>query len=231
MGYITLGKTDQLQIKIPTKLTTNWADELKKDFLKVLVEHDHSGNGKGVLLKSDSLEPNSLSGLVFRLDNDQWLRARNAADTADINVIKVTADDKVLLGGTEIVLGEGATSALSIDSSNITLNNDSLTINELQSNRLASEKAFTLAPGSTHTLITATEGPVYYGGLTIEYVIFHAGKRQVGTLLVHRNSAAVADEFVGFDHGFLFSINSAELVVDCTTATSNVSIKFVEIRR
>lgn len=96
MGYITLGQETELQIKIPTKLTTNWADELKEHLFKVLVKHDHSGmNGMGVALSGDSFLENSVSDLAIRLRNNEYLRARNAADTGDINILKVNASDNI----------------------------------------------------------------------------------------------------------------------------------------
>jgi len=49
------------------------------------------------ILDSRFLAPNSITGADLRLDNDQYLKARNAADNADVNVIKVDAFDRTIL--------------------------------------------------------------------------------------------------------------------------------------
>lgn len=49
------------------------------------------------LVKGKFIEDNAVSGDKFRLDNDQFLKGRNAADNADVNIIKVTGTDTLEL--------------------------------------------------------------------------------------------------------------------------------------
>lgn len=44
------------------------------------------------------VKDNAINGAKFRLNNDQFMRARNAADTADINLLKLNATDKAEFG-------------------------------------------------------------------------------------------------------------------------------------
>jgi hypothetical protein len=42
------------------------------------------------------IAPNAISGAEIRLDNDESLRARNAANNGDVNILKVNASDRIL---------------------------------------------------------------------------------------------------------------------------------------
>jgi hypothetical protein len=47
-------------------------------------------------VEAASLSPNSISGAEIRLLNDEYLRARNAANNADVNILKVNSSDRIL---------------------------------------------------------------------------------------------------------------------------------------
>lgn len=98
MAFITLGTSSQLQIQIPIKGTTGWSDELRAEFFQKLVEHDHSGNGKGATIGPNALGPNVVTGTNIKLSNDQFLRSRNAADNNDIDILKVNGSNLIELG-------------------------------------------------------------------------------------------------------------------------------------
>lgn len=104
MSFINLGNSNQLQIKIPIKGTTGWSDELRAEFFQKLVEHDHSGNGKGAPIGPNSLGPDTVTGANIRLANDQFLRSRNAADDGDINILKVNGSNLIELGTSVVSL-------------------------------------------------------------------------------------------------------------------------------
>ena len=57
MAGVPLGTTTQLQITIPKKGEVNWAESIKQNCFQKIVEHDHSGNGKGAKIN------------IFDLDN------------------------------------------------------------------------------------------------------------------------------------------------------------------
>lgn len=93
MPYITLGAASELQIKVPTIGSTGWADTLRTDTFLKIAEHNHTGSGNGSQLGTGSILADAITGAKIRLDNNEYIRARNAADSANINLIKVDAND------------------------------------------------------------------------------------------------------------------------------------------
>lgn len=93
MAFITLGNSQQLQIKVPSPGDTGWADVMRTDTFLKIAEHLHTGSGDGAQLGTGSLLADAITGAKIRLDNDEYIRARNAADSANINLIKVDAND------------------------------------------------------------------------------------------------------------------------------------------
>lgn len=104
MSFISLGTEDQLQIRIPIQRSTGWAQELIEEFFQKVVEHDHSGNGKGVPLGAGALADNSVTNLSIRLNNNEFLRSRNTADDADIDIVKVNTSNEIELGASVVSL-------------------------------------------------------------------------------------------------------------------------------
>lgn len=87
-----------LTLTIPTLGDTNW-DELIRDscFLKIS-EHDHTGGGKGLQLATAAIQDSAITGAKIRLANNEALKGRNAANSADIQLIKVDTSDYVTVG-------------------------------------------------------------------------------------------------------------------------------------
>lgn len=101
MPFITLGTTSQLQIKVPTKGTTNWDETMRTDTFLKIAEHDHSGtSGNGTQLSTAAFAANSVTGAKIRLDNDEYLRARNAANSADLELLKANSSDEIVFNTT-----------------------------------------------------------------------------------------------------------------------------------
>lgn len=97
MAFITLGTATQLQIKVPTIGSTDWADTMRTDTFLKIAQHQHTGAGDGAQLGTGSLSADAVTGAKIRLDNDEYLKARNAADSANINIIKVDANDDLYM--------------------------------------------------------------------------------------------------------------------------------------
>lgn len=97
MGFITLGTSTELQIKVPTIGTTDWADTMRTDTFLKIAEHLHTGSGDGAQLGTGSLLADAVTGAKIRLDNDEYLRARNAADSANVNLLKLDSNDDLYL--------------------------------------------------------------------------------------------------------------------------------------
>ena len=87
--------TKGLTIKVPTRSTKNWDGTLFTELFEKISEHNHEGSGTGTPLGTDGLQANAVDDTKIRLRNEQWLRARNAADTGDITLIRANASDAV----------------------------------------------------------------------------------------------------------------------------------------
>ena len=98
MPYLTLGSASQLTIKVPTAGSTDWAETMKTDTFQKIAEHNHTGSGTGSQLGAGSILANAISGSKIRLSNDEYLRARDAANSTDINIVKVNTSDKAEFG-------------------------------------------------------------------------------------------------------------------------------------
>lgn len=99
MPYITLASG--LTIKVPTKGTTDWSDTMKSDTFQKVSEHDHTGSGRGTIIGTASIAADAVNDLKIRLINDSYLRSRNAANLADINIVKVDANDEIVINHTK----------------------------------------------------------------------------------------------------------------------------------
>ena len=98
MPFINIGSGAELIVSIPTKKTQNWNDDFRDNFATPLAQHDHTGSGKGRLIATAAIAADAVDGTKLLLDNDQFLRGRNAADSGNINIIKVNSSDKLALG-------------------------------------------------------------------------------------------------------------------------------------
>jgi hypothetical protein len=83
--------------------------------------HDHTGNGKGALITSAAISANALTDEKIRLRNNQWLRARNAADSADVNILRVTTGNVLELN---LTIDGTSLSADSVNDTKIRLRNN-----------------------------------------------------------------------------------------------------------
>jgi len=90
--------TKGLTIKVPTRSTKNWDSTLLSALFEKISEHTHQGSGTGNQITTNGIAANGVKGTNLRLDNAQWLRGRNAANTGDINLIRATSGDAVEVG-------------------------------------------------------------------------------------------------------------------------------------
>lgn len=95
MPYITLAG---LAIKVPTRGTKNW-DQTVLDFTwKKIASHTHTGAGDGNQITAAGLAPNSVTEDKIRFSNNAWIKARNAANTGDVNIVRVNTSDAIEFG-------------------------------------------------------------------------------------------------------------------------------------
>jgi len=212
MAFIQLGTLDQLRISIPTKLTTNWADQLKDDFFQKVVEHDHSANGKGAQLGSSAFLDDSINQVKVRLDNDQFLRSRDAAGTGDIDVLKVDTEDEIVLGArvkqvdTDSVLADSAT----ISTGDV----DSLTVR-----KITGSGSISITSPGTSTLIPI-DGNKHQ---ILEYRIEYSGSVQSGSFRSSSLGSIFTEDFIGSDLGFVLDSSSGTSITIDTSSEPTIS--------
>jgi hypothetical protein len=97
MAFITLGSSSELQIVVPTVGSTNWGDTMRTDTFLKIAQHQHTGAADGAQLGTGSIATDAITGAKIRLDNDEYLKARNAADSANISILKVDTNDELYL--------------------------------------------------------------------------------------------------------------------------------------
>lgn len=81
-----------LTITAPVKGDTNYApvEDAKNTRIS---QHDHSGGGMGTQIGTSALASDSVNATKIRLGNNTSLRARNVADSADVNLFKLGTDN------------------------------------------------------------------------------------------------------------------------------------------
>lgn len=91
-----------LTLTLPSAGSTNWADTFHDNFAVPISGHDHTGGGKGVQIGTNAIASNAVNQSKIRLANDGYLRARNAANSGDIEICKVSAADKIRFNGSNV---------------------------------------------------------------------------------------------------------------------------------
>lgn len=86
-----------LTITIPSLGDVNWATTIRDSCFALISDHGHTGSGDGVQIGTSALVNDGVTDAKIRLRNNQYLRARNAANSADINVLGVTSSDNTEL--------------------------------------------------------------------------------------------------------------------------------------
>lgn len=82
-----------LTLSVPTRGTVDFDQDFLNNFATPISTHDHTGGGKGAQLTTDAFASNAITGVKFRLANDQYLRSRNQANDGDINILKINTSD------------------------------------------------------------------------------------------------------------------------------------------
>lgn len=92
---VTVGSGNDVIIQIPSKGEEGWADLIRTQCFAILAGHTHAGSGQGQKIDAGSIAANAVRTAAIRLENNQFLRARNAADNADLNLFKVNTSNQL----------------------------------------------------------------------------------------------------------------------------------------
>jgi hypothetical protein len=115
MAFTTLSN---MSIKVPTRNTKNWDDELLATFTS-LDAHDHT-SGKGVQIPTAGLANDAVTGAKILMLNDVGLEQKDSGGTAR-EIINLNSSDVLVLsdsGGNELL--EGVTTASAVNHLEIT---------------------------------------------------------------------------------------------------------------
>jgi len=85
-----------LTLTIPSAGQLNWSTSFKNNFATPISGHDHTGGGKGVNIGTNAISSNAVTDTKIRLSNNSYLRGRNAANNADLNICKVDGSNKII---------------------------------------------------------------------------------------------------------------------------------------
>lgn len=96
MAFTTL--TLGLTLTIPTNGTKNWGTTLKTTTWTKISNHNHTGSGDGNQMVTGSYTNDSVTDPKIRLTNAGWLRSRNQAGSADVNLIRLNTSNEIELG-------------------------------------------------------------------------------------------------------------------------------------
>lgn len=96
MPYVTL--SGGLTLTIPTAGTNNYADTIRSGAWQKIADHDHTGGGRGTQIGAGAIASNAITDSSIRLSNNSYLRARNAANSGDVSLLKANASDEAEFG-------------------------------------------------------------------------------------------------------------------------------------
>lgn len=88
-----------LEVTWPDINERNWGEAFEEGFAIPVSAHQHTGNGDGAQLTTNSIADNAITGAKIRLANNVGIRSRNDANSADIEIVKLGPDNKVIFGG------------------------------------------------------------------------------------------------------------------------------------
>lgn len=84
-----------LTLTIPSQGSRNWGSTFQNNFAQKISEHDHTGSGKGLQISTNAIATNAATDAKIRLTNAGWFKGRNAANSADVNILRVNSADAI----------------------------------------------------------------------------------------------------------------------------------------
>jgi len=247
MPYLTLGSASQLQIKVPTNGTTDWGDTLKTDTFQKIAEHNHTGSGTGSQLGTGSIQADAIVGTKIRLANNEYLRARDAANSTDVNIVKVNATDQLEFATQIAIINlvndtylTGRNNADSADIDIVKVNtSDKLVIGAT----VASATFDALTPtqlnaGGSVTLTDNTSSAADASVITlsadetckIRAKVTRNGSVSTHTIELDQDNATINEVYSGDSTGVTFSIASDQLQYTTTSTGSNATLTYTIIK-
>jgi hypothetical protein len=253
MAFITLGTSTQLQIKVPTVGSTDWASTLQTDTFLKIAEHNHTGSGNGEQLGTGALLASAVTGAKIRLDNDEYLRSRNAADSADVNLLKLDTNDKVFIDPDLSKLGVindtfitgrnnadsadinvikvNASDELEIPTNIVSVTATSSTVDTVNNSSLVVKDSIALADNQVAAASVGVTTLSANQAIKIEYKINRNGDVETGSLEYSDVDTLPIQEFSGIASGVTFSVNAGDLEYVSTSTGFAPTLEYFEVRK
>lgn len=97
LGFLLAARADDtvssgLTLTYPSQGSVNWGNTFK-NFATAISAHDHTAAGKGLQISTNAIATNAVTGAKIRLANDEYLKGRNAANSADVDLIKLDSSN------------------------------------------------------------------------------------------------------------------------------------------
>lgn len=83
-----------LSLTVPDASETNWYAQLEAIWTAISAHNHDLASNKGAAIGALALAANGVTDASIRLRNNQYLRARNAADSADQNLVRLNASNQ-----------------------------------------------------------------------------------------------------------------------------------------
>ena len=242
MPFLILGASTELQIKVPTNGTTDWGDTLKTDTFQKIAEHDHTGSGKGNQLGQGSILANAINGTKIRLSNNEYLRARDNADSTDINILKINTSDKLeveaqivklnLANDTHLTARNNADDA---DVSILKLNTSDKVVfsTEIATATLSQNNASSSVTLTDNTAVATDAGVITLSAdetCKIQGKVTRNGAVRRVEIELDQDNANIIESGHGDDVGVTFSITSDQLQYVTTSTGSDATFVYTIIK-
>lgn len=82
-----------LSLTVPDFDETGWYTMMQAVWLAISAHNHDSSSNRGAQIGTSGIATNAVTDAVLRLRNNQSLRARNAGDSADVNLLKLNASN------------------------------------------------------------------------------------------------------------------------------------------
>jgi len=88
-----------LTLTIPLRGEVNWETVVRTAF-SAISAHDHTGSGNGLQIATAAIATDAVTDAKILLRNAQFLRGRNAANSADINILGLDVSNNLEIRST-----------------------------------------------------------------------------------------------------------------------------------
>lgn len=143
---------------------------------------------------TEKLAENAVDDTKVRLRNNQYLKGRNAADSADIDIIKINASDVVELAGSfQAVPTDNSVSTIKLQNDSVTnekLANNSVNTNELNNGSVTLPKLANTNIASTSVAYSTSSTTMAYSGISTSITKQNTNRPLLVTLQGLDNSAS-----------------------------------------